>query len=628
MPAKFYTIGGSTLSYGGVLLREAGAGALTITKTVTGSGFDPAKTFGLVVTFDKPVTYNGTTSTVHTFNLASGQSVTVTDIPEATTYSVEEAPLPPADIALGYRIGPMTGGEGTIGNGDTRTASASNVFATNTLSLNLVMTTASAYNAGKCRFTVTFDQAIQYSVNGVQISTPSNTYSGDFSQGTPVVLGAIPEGVAYTVAEEAFVPGTDAYDDGYRNGAVAGDASGTMGYGDGLEADLNYSYNPNILSIAGLISGSGYDLSKFRYVVTFDQPIRYTVNGARISTASATYSSNLGAGMTTLLGCIPANTSYRVEEVQFTSEEALAGYGNGTITHASGAFTTLGTTIVATIRYNYAPLPALSKGLRFRFAGSPVPGAASMMSSNWINRGNGIYDFETASGTVFSNDIFRDDYGSMWTPSGAYWYTGKFEIIEGKLSADSFGSLHYRFDFGDRLTRAVNLYCGPTFRGSEMFAGCSCVTEIAFTNVPVLYSADHMFDGCAALTAIPAFTLKGETPSPMYNPGAYDLTAIFRGCASLTSIPVFNTGHVTKFTEMCEGCSSLASIPLMPTDKASNVDAMFYQCYAVASGALALYTQMSGQARVPSSHIDTFDSCGRDTTTGAAELAQIPSDWK
>lgn len=31
---------------------------------------------------------------------------------------------------------------------------------------------------------------------------------------------------------------------------------------------------------------------------------------------------------------------------------------------------------------------------------------------------------------------------------------------------------------------------------------------------------------------------------------------------------------------------------------------------------------------VPASHTDTFDGCGRLTTIGAAELAQIPDDWK
>jgi hypothetical protein len=55
---------------------------------------------------------------------------------------------------------------------------------------------------------------------------------------------------------------------------------------------------------------------------------------------------------------------------------------------------------------------------------------------------------------------------------------------------------------------------------------------------------------------------------------------------------------------------------------------MFYNCYKVESGAYALYQQASTQTTPPSSHSNTFRNCGRDTTTGAAELAQIPSDWK
>ena len=40
MSAKVFTIGGHTLSYGGCIMREIGEGALTITKTVTGTGID------------------------------------------------------------------------------------------------------------------------------------------------------------------------------------------------------------------------------------------------------------------------------------------------------------------------------------------------------------------------------------------------------------------------------------------------------------------------------------------------------------------------------------------------------------------------------------------------------------
>jgi hypothetical protein len=55
---------------------------------------------------------------------------------------------------------------------------------------------------------------------------------------------------------------------------------------------------------------------------------------------------------------------------------------------------------------------------------------------------------------------------------------------------------------------------------------------------------------------------------------------------------------------------------------------MFWDCYNVESGALALYQQASSQARPPAYHYYTFYKCGINTTTGAAELAQIPSDWK
>ena len=50
-------------------------------------------------------------------------------------------------------------------------------------------------------------------------------------------------------------------------------------------------------------------------------------------------------------------------------------------------------------------------------------------------------------------------------------------------------------------------------------------------------------------------------------------------------------------------------------------------CLNVQSGALALYQQASSQTNPPSSHNNTFYNCGKFTTTGAAELAQIPSDW-
>lgn len=110
------------------MLREAEAGSLTISKTVTGSGFDPTKTFELQVVFSDPVTYNGTTSTTHTIRLAHGQSVTIPNIPVGTTYTVAESPLAAVDIVAGYAMGSVTGASGTISMGVVSEAAATNQF--------------------------------------------------------------------------------------------------------------------------------------------------------------------------------------------------------------------------------------------------------------------------------------------------------------------------------------------------------------------------------------------------------------------------------------------------------------------------------------------------------------------
>lgn len=101
----------------------------------------------------------------------------------------------------------------------------------------------------------------------------------------------------------------------------------------------------------------------------------------------------------------------------------------------------------------------------------------------------------------------------------------------------------------------------------------------------------------------------------------------FEYCDALTTVAVFDTSNVTNMQFMFNGCASLKHIPLLNTSKASSVQSMFRDCRNVESGALAIYQQLSTQARVPA-HTYAFRNCGSNTETGAAELAQIPSDWK
>ena len=111
-----------------------------------------------------------------------------------------------------------------------------------------------------------------------------------------------------------------------------------------------------------------------------------------------------------------------------------------------------------------------------------------------------------------------------------------------------------------------------------------------------------------------------------------NMTRMFYGCGNLTSITLFDTHNVYSFAFMFNSIADLNSpkitnIPLFDTSSANDVSTMFGGCKVVQSGALALYQQMSTQANPPLNHGSCFRNCGSNTVTGAAELAQIPSDW-
>ena len=110
--------------------------------------------------------------------------------------------------------------------------------------------------------------------------------------------------------------------------------------------------------------------------------------------------------------------------------------------------------------------------------------------------------------------------------------------------------------------------------------------------------------------------------------GVTSMSYMFDRCSTLTKVSLFDTSSVTQSRYMFSNCSRLESIPLYDTSSMWNIEGMFYNCLGVKSGALALYQQASSQANPPSEHSSTFYQCGKDTITGAAELAQIPSDWK
>lgn len=97
--------------------------------------------------------------------------------------------------------------------------------------------------------------------------------------------------------------------------------------------------------------------------------------------------------------------------------------------------------------------------------------------------------------------------------------------------------------------------------------------------------------------------------------------------SGITSATLSNTEGVSSFNYTFYNCTSLTGVPLLDTSAANSVSGMFYGCVNVETGALDLYNQLISQAVPPQNHSSCFYNCGSNTTTGAAELAQIPSSW-
>ena len=144
----------------------------------------------------------------------------------------------------------------------------------------------------------------------------------------------------------------------------------------------------------------------------------------------------------------------------------------------------------------------------------------------------------------------------------------------------------------------------------------------ATNNVWDIYEQDDVWGGlfrfCYDLTEVLGANTTNVT----------NMNMMFFLCSALNSVILFDTSKVINMDRMFGECRSLTSVPLLDTTKVIDTVSMFSNCYKVKSGALAFYQQLSAQASQIVYHNKTFENCGRDTQTGAAELAQIPSDWK
>lgn len=179
-------------------------------------------------------------------------------------------------------------------------------------------------------------------------------------------------------------------------------------------------------------------------------------------------------------------------------------------------------------------------------------------------------------------------------------------------------------DFNNLFIRSTNVVevLGANTTGiinmAAMFVSCNTLTTVALFNTTSVLYMDNMFASCSALTSVPLFDTSSVT----------SMMNMFYRCSSITTVPLFDTSKVENISSMFSYCTSLTAVPLYDTSSVWNMNQMFYNCINVQSGAYDLYWQALRQTTPPSKHNQTFYNCGSNTTTGAADLARISSNWK
>ena len=209
------------------------------------------------------------------------------------------------------------------------------------------------------------------------------------------------------------------------------------------------------------------------------------------------------------------------------------------------------------------------------------------------------------------NVPYKHQYATYQTATLVQGTTDIYDVYKSGTSLDSllYKSTNVVELLGVNTTGITNM--------KQMFDGCTSLTSVPLFDTSNVTNMHGMFGDCTSLTSVPLFDTSN----------ASDTGGMFSKCSSLIDVPLFDTSNVTDMSYMFSLCNSITIVPLFNTSKVTNMSGMFAHCRNVQSGALALYQQASTQTNPPSKHGSTFLNCGMNTTTGAAELAQIPTSW-
>lgn len=176
-------------------------------------------------------------------------------------------------------------------------------------------------------------------------------------------------------------------------------------------------------------------------------------------------------------------------------------------------------------------------------------------------------------------------------------------------------------------------YCAEIDTHHVMYFDTIFECDINLTRVPNfdLSNARQIgaaFVNCRKLVDVPKLNIQDVYYPDIYDPSyAVNYVSLFSDCKSLTQIPILDYTHATSTVSMFARCTGLTKINHIHLPNVNKCGGMFRDCVNVESGALKLYQELSALGNQIDNHEECFKNCGINTSTGLAELQQIPQSW-
>ncbi len=300
-------------------------GTLTISKNVTGVQGDLEKTFDFTINFkdcNRTFAYtgdgvaDGTVTNGSQFSLASGQSITITDLPENLEYEVIENDYT-SDLyttTSNNAIGVIVADE------NIDVVYTNSRIPTGTLTISKDVTG----NGGDLEKTFDFTlylkdctDTFEYIGEGVEDGTISDGSQFSLASGQSITILNIPENLEYEVVEKDYT------DDLYNT--TSENATGKIVVNENIDvAYTNSKIQVGTLTISKEVIGIGANLEKpFDFTIYFKDCTRtFKYNGDGIEDGIIRNGSefSLAAGQSITILNIPEDTEYEVVEKDYTDD--------------------------------------------------------------------------------------------------------------------------------------------------------------------------------------------------------------------------------------------------------------------------------------------------------------------